>query len=1049
MRVADFLPVAISALRSTTVIFVFLAAAFSIVSAQETLSPTSKSGRLSESADISLREGDRLRLEWNSNSLRIAIKKYAQARSYFHLANSKRGEVEALQRLGEAHVILSEYSAAIKHYLDARQLATELSDQQLEADVADQLANVYLETANTRDALPYCSREQELSRRINYLKGMIRGLNCLGVVNSISGNVQEAEQGFQQALSSLPAGQNDSLAGQTFLNLGYLHGNLGNMKASLEFFERALAVWVASHERRKQALTLTAMAGLYALQGEKQRASDLHHEALNLFRLMGNRNGEAATLNGIGYLYDDLGNSDRALKSYSLALQLYQSIENQRYAAITLGYLGRVYFAKGDKDQALELFEKKLATSQAVRDRRMEAYTLKDLGNVLSAMGEKEQALDCYNRARALSQAVMDRRGEAYILNNIGSVLEHSGDRVQALTYYREALSQMQTVADRRGEVLTLYEIARAERDSLNLTRARAEIEKSLKLIDELRTKVFSPSLRISYLETVYQHYEFYIDLLMRLHRQDPAAGYNFLALEANERARARTLLEILNEARTDIRKDVDQELLREESRLQQQLNQKAEQIRLLSGRHSAEQLAASKKELDNLLAQYDEVESRVRDRSPRYAALAQPSELRVADLQKQLDHETVLLEYSLGEERSYGWAVTHDSLISFELPARQQIEEIARRLYALLANGNARKQNESGIEQKLRVAQAEAAYSAAAAKLSAMLVAPVTSLLMQKRLVIVADGLLQFIPFSALPDPGVTTASGDSFQPLIANHEIISLPSLSTLAVLRQEQRLSQRGKELVAVFADPVFERDDPRVRQASLARSSQLNLNRNGQLPARPGRDKNSLEWESETEPVKFQRLPFTFQEAQVIAAVIPSANIKEAIGFDATLDTILAAQLHQYRIIHFATHGVFNNSHPELSGIVLSLVDRSGRPQNGFLRLNEIYNLDLQADLVVLSACQTALGKAAKGEGLIGLTRGFMYAGAGRVLASLWRINDRSTAELMRYFYEGMFQQRLTPAAALRSAQIRMWQTNEWRSPHHWAAFVLQGEWNQGP
>jgi CHAT domain-containing protein len=192
-----------------------------------------------------------------------------------------------------------------------------------------------------------------------------------------------------------------------------------------------------------------------------------------------------------------------------------------------------------------------------------------------------------------------------------------------------------------------------------------------------------------------------------------------------------------------------------------------------------------------------------------------------------------------------------------------------------------------------------------------------------------------------------------------------------------------------------------------------------------------------------------LPFTLQEAQAIAAVIPKTDIKEAIGFDASLNAILLENLRQYRILHFATHGVFNNSHPELSGIVLSLIDKSGRPQNGFLRLNEIYNLDLQADLVVLSACQTALGKAAKGEGLIGLTRGFMYAGAGRVMASLWRINDRSTAELMRYFYEGMFQQHLTPAASLRAAQIKMWQTNEWRSPHHWAAFVLQGDWKQGP
>jgi CHAT domain-containing protein len=155
--------------------------------------------------------------------------------------------------------------------------------------------------------------------------------------------------------------------------------------------------------------------------------------------------------------------------------------------------------------------------------------------------------------------------------------------------------------------------------------------------------------------------------------------------------------------------------------------------------------------------------------------------------------------------------------------------------------------------------------------------------------------------------------------------------------------------------------------------------------------------------------------------------------------------MSADLGRYRIVHLATHGVLNAEQPELSGLVLSLVDEQGRPQDGFLGLHEVYDLNLPAELVVLSACQTGLGKEIRGEGLVGLTRGFMYAGAERVLASLWNVNDSATARLMKLFYEGIFSKGLSPAAALRAAQLELSKRSQWRSPYYWAAFVLQGEW----
>lgn len=192
-------------------------------------------------------------------------------------------------------------------------------------------------------------------------------------------------------------------------------------------------------------------------------------------------------------------------------------------------------------------------------------------------------------------------------------------------------------------------------------------------------------------------------------------------------------------------------------------------------------------------------------------------------------------------------------------------------------------------------------------------------------------------------------------------------------------------------------------------------------------------------------KIRRLPFTRQEANSIIGIIGRADTLQALDFDANRSLAISPEIGDYKYLHFATHAIFNNEHPELSGIVLSLVNKSGGEQDGFLKAYEVYNIKLNADLVVLSSCRTALGKEVQGEGLLGLTRGFMYAGAARVLASLWNVSDEATAQLMTSFYRNLLgSQQASPASAIRAAQIKMWSTKKWRSPYYWAGFTLQGE-----
>lgn len=998
--------------------------------------------RLSQRAEQAIADGDRLRDEWKRDSLRLTIRKYAEARTYFHRTRSFREEAQALKRLGDVSCLLSEYRVALNYYAEAIRLARNVSDRQLEVDLLNQTSNAYLEMANVTLALRNSTRAAEMSRQIGYRRGTGEALNQLGIASSISSDMLRTEEYLNQALTSWHQEDYAPGRGATWLNLGYLYSNLGDMEQALESYRKALTIWQQLNDQLGQALTFTAMGGVYALQGEKQRAFSLHNKALKLFQRIGNRNGEAATLNGIGYLYDELGDGIKALNRYTLALGLYRSVENLNYAAITSGYIGRIHLARGETDKALKFFNDKLTTSRAVQDRRMEAYTLKDIGNVLSAT-KKGEALGYYTQALRLSHVVFDRRGEAHLLNSIGSLYADWGKETEARNNYLLALPLMRAAGDRRGEISTLYRLALTERELGQLTAARGLIEESIALIESLRTKLVNPSLRVSYLDTVYQHYEFYVDLLMRMDHQDPSAGYKTLALEVNEYSRAKTLLENLIVARTNIYQGLDSELLAQATLIRQQLNKKAsQQLRLLSGRSTPERAASITQEVETLLAQYEEVEARVREGSQKYRALTQPRRLSLADIQRELDENTLLLEYSLGADRSYGWAVTATSVITFELPKRAEIEELARRSYQLLAASNAREKNESPADQKARFAKTVAAYPVAAARLTKILLEPIQSHLGNKRLVIVADGVLQYIPFAALPEPGQTGLGANSWQPLVVKHEVATLPSLSTLAVLRAEMMGRAQAEKTVAIFADPVFEIDDPRVKPVAKKGGDKLPSNTSALLRQRGLEEMLQL-----SDPgVRFQRLPFSRLEAEAILSVVPTRETKLVLGFNANVKTALDRELRRYRIIHFATHGLLDTAHPDLSAVVLSLVDSSGQAQDGFLRLNEIYNLDLAAELVVLSACQTALGKESRAEGLIGLTRGFMYAGAPRVIASLWRIDDRAAAELMSYFYEAMFRQHLPPAAALRVAQVRMWQTSEWRFPYYWGAFVLQGEWN---
>ncbi len=439
---------------------------------------------------------------------------------------------------------------------------------------------------------------------------------------------------------------------------------------------------------------------------------------------------------------------------------------------------------------------------------------------------------------------------------------------------------------------------------------------------------------------------------------------------------------------------------------------------------------AALDQELTSLSAQYQIVEARLEASSPRYARLKQP-EIRLADIQKSLDGDTLLLEYFLAEPRSYLWLVTPESIASFELPGRTRIEELARRVHEQLGSLSAAGDERKDLEE-----------------LSRLLLGPVAGHLKGKRLAIVPDGALLYIPFGALPVPA---SDRPGSVPLIVENEVVHLPSAAVVREIRRAREGRPRPPAALALLADPVFEKNDPRLQTILASAPPLADAARGGGAEPSPPLTPADLQSDFLGLPRQgggttgFARLTWTRREAEGIASEARGRDVLLAMDFKANRDLATAEDLGRYRILHFATHGVLDTQHPALSGLVFSQVNEQGKLQDGFLRLHDVYHLHLNADLVVLSGCETALGKSLRGEGIVGLTRGFFHAGASQVVSSLWPVRDRATAELMQRFYRAMFHDGLRPSAALRRAQIEMWSQRPWRDPYYWAAFIAQGDW----
>jgi len=875
--------------------------------------------------------------EQKAAAARTAIVRFEDSLRVWRELGDRWREAETLHALGFAHGRLTMHREAIAQHERALAIRRELGDRAGEAASLDAIAFAHEAISELPKAKEHFEAALALYRQLGMRRGEARQRTGLGAVLQRMGKIREAFELLEAALR-VDRELDDRAAEVTTLRwIGNAWLAASQRAKSRELSEQALALARELGDRTETGLLLNNIAVVLGYENQWQRAIELFEQAAAVYAEGGQQAEEAAALINIGVGWGTLGEHRKAIACFERALPISRALGDRGREVFILTYLGIAHGELEEREVSMTYLAAGLELARKLELARVEAVALNHIAKMNHTAGQHERALEHYEQVLRISREGGNVRGQAHAMINLGSVLGSIGRCQAARARLDEAVALARKTDDRISEGAALGRLAQLDRDEGGLFDALERAEAAVTIAESLRSRMTAQQFRAAYLATVRDQYELQIDILMRLHERAPAAGFDVLALQASERARARSLVETLEEAQ----------------------------------------------------AKMGEIRA-----GTRYDAHFDPGTLTLGQIRQLLGEETMLLEFSLGLHRSHAWAVTADSLRTYALPPRAKIDALARRVHALAST-----RPRSPAERR----KLDDEYRTAAAELSDILLGPLAKELRGQRLVIVPEGALHYVPFAALPS--------------FAGHEIVRIPSAATLELLRRDPVRAVPGKTLM-IFADPVFSESDPRVGAVRDAAST----------------------------TARMPRLPLTRQEAASIAKLVPRDSITTALDFDASRATATSDEMRGHRIIHFATHGLVDSVHPELSGVVLSLVDRKGRAQDGFLRLHDIYNLQLDSDLVVLSACQTALGKEIRGEGIVGLTRGFMYAGVPRVVASLWKVDDRATAELMRRFYEGMLGPRqLPPAAALRAAQEEMAASAMWSRPYYWAGFVLQGEW----
>jgi CHAT domain-containing protein len=932
--------------------------------------------------------------------------------------------LKAAQLLNEAgHLQLQLYlpDKALLTFEDNLKVANQSNDPNVEVDALNGIGAVHVHVGKYKNAIPVLEQALAIEKQNNYVAGRAEALLLLSEAQNYTDHALALRTAADALALWESIGNNRGII-RSHLSIGTYHLAQNSLEESIRSNEAALSL---SHKSGFKALEAEALINLGFIEYRKgawHKVTKYLQDARNLIDAEAEPFKMTQISTSIAEAYIESGLPEIGLPKYYEALEYIRKANKPRDEVVVRWGIGKAQYLLRKYDDALATLQQALADAELQNQPVVMALCHELLGRTYDAKSDRPAALAHLETAFNLYSKTANTMEAARARAWIGQVYENSGKFDQARTAYQDALTTFDALSDSVNQSATLFALGRLEMKSGKYDKAESLLRKSIDATENMRRMSTSRDLTAGFSATVHDRYEQYIQCLMRSSAGPSAAPQVTLAFETSESARGRSLAELLRVSDTNVLSKLDPQLAARETSLRQLLRVKEdERVWLLAKESNDKQqdrLRQLDAELERLGTEYKTLLASISARYPAYKQLTQPQSWDLRRIQEEVigDNDTVLLEYVLGAERSYVWVVTRDGITSHELPSREVISDTVQRLYNLLKEP-ARPETQNTLDQTAR-------------ELAQIILFPVAGELNKKQILVAADDALNYIPFQILP------AGPNTSEPIVARHNVVNVPSASILGELRKEAGGRGVRAKALAVFGNPIFA---PRNGQSE-------------QVAATPGsadqlkHAQRNVELDPDTGDLSsFDRLFYSEREIANLRDVATEAQTFAASDYDATREQLLKMDLSQFAILHFATHGLLNPEHPEQSGLLLSTINRDGKTVDGFVRLQDIYSLRAPVDLVVLSACQTGLGKNIRGEGLVGLTRGFMYAGATSVVASLWKVEDEATAELMRIFYSEMLKNGKTPAEALRAAQNAIRQKPEWSAPHYWAGFTLQGEY----
>ena len=966
--------------------------------------------------------------QWNKQSIEFAQKTYLEAFAIWNKLGELKKSSVSLRKAAKAAKILSKNNVAENLYLQSLAVSkvSKAIDEQINS-LCD-LSLFYLEEGNLSKARSIFFKATELTE--------INGIKFKSALFWFTSaefeyakrNIKKSIEFYIKAIESISS--SDSLYDKAnylrFLGDAYLFEE--NYNQAIFSLQESLEISSLIGDKRGQALSQVVLAHTSSKLNEKQVALNYYNQAKNLFPNDIDFVEKARLMNALGNIYKDFGELKSSIDYRMKALQLFDNANYAYGKVATLSSLGMLYISIGEFEKAKSYLLESEFLAKKLDDEYYLAIIHEELGNLNFSEGDYNSAKNYYYKSLKHFLKYDSKREIAFIYEKLGQINNFQNKNNNSKIFFQRSIELNRIIQNKFGESENLYHLAKLDLIENKPDESLNNIKESINLTENLYTEVTNTNLKRTYFSNVFDRYELYINLLMKMHKQLPNENFAIQALQAAEKSRSRSLLETLRLSKANFTKDADPELVQKEEEIRSLLNLKTDKLtELLSSNADKSETDKLDNEINSLQNELEDIKGKLKANSPVYSAIKNPAPFDVAEFQQNvLDDETVLIEFLLGEKESYLWLVGKTEVSHVVLPPQNVLEN---RIEAIRQTFDSRQMlpGEDVETYQKRAADAESVFSRETKLLSNELFGQIAEKIANKRLIIVPDGKLALLPISALPFP-------DSDESFAVRNEIVYQPSASFLNILPKLQNPKHQPNKDLLVFADPVFNDSDSRLTGKAAKDSffsSILNLrdfrltDANGNIP----------------------RLFATQKEADSIAEAVGKSNTEIVSGFAANREKALSDDVSDYRILHFATHGLIDLERPEISSIVLSQFDETGQKREGFLRLQDIYALDLSSDLVVLSACQSGVGKEVKGEGMMSLNNAFLQAGAKSVLSSAWKVDDDATAEFMKRFYTNLINEKLTPAESLRRTQIEMARETQFKSPFYWAAFTVQGEYRQ--